>query len=363
MQNMQKIMLLIKNRKKEFLLLIVSLALSIIFLEMVLQFNFLFPPPINSDGWWQEKWLKDKQNYNSNKTFYPVDKFHPILGHTLLENLRDVPLQGGIVNSNSQGIRGIKEYSVKKGNKTRILSIGDSYTFGECVNDDETFSSYLENLYDNSEVINMAVHGYGNDQQLLTLKIKGIKYNPDIIILGFLNENIDRNSLSFRDYKKPKFVLKNNELFIQNVPLESPEEFKKKYHPKTLNYLKMIRDVLFAKIIEKENVKISSKIFEQIIAESNSINSTFVFVYLPRLWEVIRYDSNPHELFYSVCGDKNIICIDPTRRILNFLIHEKNPEEFFKCHYKPEIHELIAEEIYEVLINIDLTSERNKQFS
>jgi hypothetical protein len=37
-----------------------------------------------------------------------------------------------------------------------------------------------------TEVINMGVHGYGHDQMLILFGEEGVKYEPDIVILGFL---------------------------------------------------------------------------------------------------------------------------------------------------------------------------------
>ena len=51
-----------------------------------------------------------------------------------------------------------------------------------------------------AEIINMGVHGYGHDQMLIFLKEEGIKYKPDIVLLGFLHMDMFRNMLDFRDF-------------------------------------------------------------------------------------------------------------------------------------------------------------------
>ena len=70
--------------------------------------------------------------------------------------------------------------------KNRILILGDSFTFGTNVSDEESYPYYLERLLPGTEVLNMGIEGYGHDQMLLYLKEEGLKYNPDIIIVGFL---------------------------------------------------------------------------------------------------------------------------------------------------------------------------------
>jgi hypothetical protein len=111
---------------------------------------------------------------------------HLARGWTLMPNLRHVQLPDGtVVSSTSRGIRGTKEYTYDKpADALRILTVGDSFTFGEQVRDDQTWSYYLQNLLPGSEVLNFGVHGYGHDQMLLYLREEGIKYHPDIVILG-----------------------------------------------------------------------------------------------------------------------------------------------------------------------------------
>jgi hypothetical protein len=50
--------------------------------------------------------------------------------------------------------------------------------------------------------INMGVHGYGHDQMLILFGEEGVKYEPDIVILGFLPLDMARNVLKFRDFAK-----------------------------------------------------------------------------------------------------------------------------------------------------------------
>jgi hypothetical protein len=42
------------------------------------------------------------------------------------------------------------------------LILGDSFTFGDEVSDNETYSYYLQQMLPHTEVINMGVHGYGH---------------------------------------------------------------------------------------------------------------------------------------------------------------------------------------------------------
>ena len=155
-----------------------------------------------------------------------IDIYHPVRGWTLMPNLRHVQLPDGtVVSSNSRGIRGTQAYTYDKpADVLRILTVGDSFTFGEQVRDDQTWSYYLQNLLPGSEVLNFGIHGYGHDQMLLYLRNEGIKYHPDIVILGFVALDMDRNLVSFRDFAKPRFVLDGARLVLTNTPIPTAEE-------------------------------------------------------------------------------------------------------------------------------------------
>ncbi len=98
------------------------------------------------------------------------------------------------ITTNSLGLRN-KEISFdKQPGIKRILILGDSYTFGVYVEDDETFSARLESLLQEDgykvEVINAGYAcGWETDEQYAWLLNEGLKLNPDIVILGFFLGN------------------------------------------------------------------------------------------------------------------------------------------------------------------------------
>jgi lysophospholipase L1-like esterase len=92
---------------------------------------------------------------------------------------------------NSDGFRD-HEYAIPKPQDTyRIAVIGDSTTAGNGVPDvDRTYTKILERMLNadttgptHYEVVNMGVGGYQPMQAVETLKTKGLKYAPDMVIL------------------------------------------------------------------------------------------------------------------------------------------------------------------------------------
>ena len=92
---------------------------------------------------------------------------------------------------NSLGLRD-KEYSLQKPPKTfRILMVGDSFTEGDGVYSNETFSKRLEEKLQGVpgsvkfEVINAGVGSYSSLLEYLYLKNYGLQLQPDLVILNF----------------------------------------------------------------------------------------------------------------------------------------------------------------------------------
>jgi hypothetical protein len=173
---------------------------------------------------WRRSWVSRHQR--GDEIRFGFDRYDPSTGWRLQPDLRDLNVFGGkILNTNSRGFRGREEYaSGRQANKTRILVLGDSFTFGEGVSDTETYSHDLQELMPSAEVINMGVHGCGHDQILLLLKEEGPRYEPSIVMLGFVEHDMERNLVGFRDYAKPRFVVDRGTLTLVGSPVPRPEE-------------------------------------------------------------------------------------------------------------------------------------------
>jgi len=119
---------------------------------------------------------------------------------------------------NSRGLRSNYEFEERKTDAYRILMLGDSYTYGLNVNDNETFSHYLQTAYNNKklnvQVINAGNPGKGTDYAVKFFRFLGNKYHPNLVMLWvFHNDFYDnaRGDYYFVDsagqlYEKPAFV-------------------------------------------------------------------------------------------------------------------------------------------------------------
>jgi hypothetical protein len=102
------------------------------------------------------------------------------------------------VRINGQGLRADHDFSYAKPDGVkRIVSLGDSFTMGYEVEQDQTFSAIVEQQLRlrgiNAEVLNTGVSGYGNAEELLYLERELLKYNPDIVLLSFTPNDLEDN--------------------------------------------------------------------------------------------------------------------------------------------------------------------------
>lgn len=99
------------------------------------------------------------------------------------------------VNINSKGLREEPFSQNKSSNTVRILVVGDSFTFGTGVNRSDIYTEVVERKLNkefrekNIQVINAGIPGTGMKDYYLFLKHRGLKYNPDITVIAFINND------------------------------------------------------------------------------------------------------------------------------------------------------------------------------
>lgn len=101
------------------------------------------------------------------------------------------------VETNNEGWRGKLYPRQKRENSVRIVSIGDSHMFGWGVPEEKRYTNVLENMLNARfpekkwEIINTAVPGYNTYMEVETLERKALAYNPDIVIMEYIGNDLD----------------------------------------------------------------------------------------------------------------------------------------------------------------------------
>jgi len=99
-----------------------------------------------------------------------------------------------IVSTNSQGFRGPEVRADAAASEHRVLSLGDSNTFGRGVGEQETYPAQLEAELGkrgaSAVVWNSGVCGYDTEQELATLRKFGPALHPTVVTLGWLENDL-----------------------------------------------------------------------------------------------------------------------------------------------------------------------------
>ncbi|MCU0782805.1 MAG: SGNH/GDSL hydrolase family protein [Verrucomicrobia bacterium] len=124
---------------------------------------------------------------------------------------------------NSWGFRTPEVAVEKPAGTKRILVVGDSHAEGYTVNDDETCSRLLEKNLSGAvpvQVISLGVGGFSTDQELLSYLYYGRKFQPNIVLLLFCENDIASNVADrYWRGRKPVFEKHGETLVLTGVPV------------------------------------------------------------------------------------------------------------------------------------------------
>ena len=188
------------------LLVFFSLGLTALFLELALRLLGMGAPPLLGKDAFDYFTFDDRLGW----------ELKPGAEGRLASEEFDVAIR-----INGRGERSDAEVPTERTpGRRRIVVVGDSFTFGHGVEAAEAWPARLQALLPDTEVVNLAVTGYGTDQQLLRLEKRGLAYKPDVVILGLFEGNVFRNLKHEQmGYPKPRFELVNDRLELPGVPL------------------------------------------------------------------------------------------------------------------------------------------------
>ena len=100
-----------------------------------------------------------------------------------------------------------------------ILAVGDSFTYGDEVDDGQTWPAQLQALT-GRRVLNGGVSGYGFDQSVLRAEQLAPKVKPAAIVVSFIADDIRRTEMRrLWSADKPYFVLEDGALVPRGVPV------------------------------------------------------------------------------------------------------------------------------------------------
>jgi hypothetical protein len=157
-------------------------------------------------------------------------EYHPRWGWTYRRDAEGVFVRLGFeqpIRINSLGLREREIPYEKPPGVTRVLVVGDSNVAGFEVKPEEAWPRVTESLLrergHSVEFINAGHRGWGTDQSLLFLMDEGMKYQPDLVLYFWSDNDLDDNATihrPYRQYGKPYFDLDaKGGLVLEGIPV------------------------------------------------------------------------------------------------------------------------------------------------
>ncbi len=188
-------------RKDRFYLLVISSLLSFLMAEGGCRFLNIGNPRVAV--WEEERPKGEVYAYKPNKNLLYHYPDNP-RGYFNDEN----EVSGTI---NAKGFRGSDKAFKKTNGITRIAFLGDSFTLGVGVKDNDTlpasFEHAIRSKYPNTEVLNFGVSGSSTERQIKLLEEYVIAFEPDIVVIVLFLNDANRTG-TIRFLSRPRVLAK-----------------------------------------------------------------------------------------------------------------------------------------------------------
>jgi hypothetical protein len=356
------------SRRRERIFYFVTLILTLLAIELLSRGVFAVKSDwnrrINCAPAWRISWVN--RHRQGVEVYRPgIDQFDPMLGWKSRPGFRNTsPIHGSReVSTNSKGVRGRTEYSYERTRKKRIVVIGDSFAFGWGVSDHETYAALLEASLPETEVINLGIGGYGTDQMLLMLMTEGLKYQPDLVVVGIVSADSDRNVVEFRDFAKPLFVLDDGTLRLTGTPIRPPEEWleREPWRPKSLDLLIFLGSYVEGLTSARQHrvERITWELWDEIDRVTRQAGARTLFVFAPFGGEIENdVPGSGEKLIARFATEEGV---DLLNLGSEFRRRRQEGNKFRRGHWGPYGHSVIARALKHQILHEDLLDRRSAE--
>ncbi len=335
-------------------LLLISLTFSLVIAELI------FRLPISNSKYSLSSFTTDDPRQVTLNENYYVFRPSAILGYEHIPNSVPAGKRSIIAPPiNSYGMVG-KEYKLRKRKDVfRILVLGDSITeFDWYVEDLRQKLNSDPKLRYNFEVWNGGVCGYEVNQYLNYLKYKGIKYNPDMVIISFCLNDFSSDSMvvfykdskGFTQYYYPT-------PYLERIIHHNRFLYKYSY---LYRFLIVKLETLLSQMHQKEeNVDVRIRAGLYFLGEIKHIchnrKIPLFCVIFPYLKPTSEYDSSQKDDYNSmlrVLKELNVDYLDLHLYFSETKRYELRRNKSDHIHPSLEGHEIAAQAIYEHIAKI-----------
>lgn len=321
--------------------LLIGIGVTLAFLELFLRINPRFGYISSSYRLKSESLLKQLMQHK---------RYSPLLGFENIPNVDGISSYGLVS----------KEYKLKKDKDTfRILILGDSVGEGfdsGFLEDLLNENSFLHARY-NFEVWNGSVGGYDIRRYYLYLKYKGLRYDPDMVIVFFCLNDFDIDTAVYYANERGAiqyYFFNSSELFKRYEP--SPFLMRYSYLYRFIilrlnTYLLSIKEKICGINQRQEDGRYYLEKIKEICRKNNLPILAVIFPYLKPLSEYKDYQRQQYQDIKGVINSLGIDCLDlheylPQEDLYNLRIDKKD-----ETHTKGKRCYPIVKIIYGYLVN------------
>jgi len=310
----------------------------------------------DNESFWR-LWFVQRRRPSDADVFY-CHVYSPTRGWAVLPNLRDIHCMPtnpkAVLNTNAHGLRGLREFDYARNGQRRVAILGDSFTFGEEVSDNETYCAQLARMAPQVEVMNFGVRGYGFDQMLLYLREEVVRYHPDVVLLAFPYLDVARDRLAFRDSPKPRFALENGKPVLRNTPVPRGQQImaEEPYRIKLVDLAGLMYTKAFGAQARAEEARaVTSAILDEIVETVRAAGAEPVIFYMPVLEELADKSpelSEQERYLAEFCRQRKVRCLQ-----LRPAFAQSKLKLVTEGHWTPQEHRIAAQALLPLVLGQD----------
>lgn len=240
-----------------------------------------------------------------------------------------------------------------------VLAVGDSFTYGLGVSNNETYTSVLAQSM-GLRVVNAGVNAYGLDQSLLMWELVADEVSPDVLLVGYFVDDFVRSSLTVRDAPKPYFTYDQGmgRYVLEGVPVPTVKTWIAGNAKNDRGALRVLDMTRWARMRATDKLGVSDEssfermenlsdyLLLRLKTGTNSASVELIVLIIGHCYDGNAFYLRIEQSIEESCQRHGLQCINLAR-----LMRDADYASFYgnNCHYSSAGHRFAASEIASML--------------
>ncbi len=259
---------------------------------------------------------------------------------------------GGVNTVDTSGRRVTAPPDWQPSSATRIALLGNSFTFGDEVADDETWA-WLLREQTGATVLDYGVMGFGLDQMLLRYEQEASLVEVDLVVISLTSLVTLRPGLGWDAWVKPRFTLSDDQLTLHGPPFPDPDTLMAQQPTLATSWiLRLWWERMVAPTPSWPDLDaLDQALLDRLLESIRGHGAEPVLAWLPVHGEYhrgLKRSGTAYNQFIRWCEDRpELRCVDALPAFVQALA--AGTELTRGAHWTPAGHELMASELAEAL--------------